>query len=72
MNYPLEDYQMSELKSRVGKSFSDNHSPTLNSRILKVGKTHTTVVSVKSMYHNRGEVGKVMKMTNRLAWNMIG
>lgn len=74
INY-LEDYQLQEIKEAVGKSFYVNGCPTGRAKILRVGKSNTTFVTVKNpsnqMFANY-KIGVVFQEPNRIAYNIIG
>jgi hypothetical protein len=62
--------KLEELKSAIGKEFSDNYSPTLRSVLLSVSKCGNicTVISVDA-YGKQG--GKVSKQPSYLTWNAL-
>lgn len=60
-----------ELKTVMGKTTSQNQSPTLRARLVKVGKTNCTFESVQSPYKQYPDikVGVQYKVPNQFAWN---
>jgi len=73
INY-LEDYQLQEIKEAVGKSFYVNGCSTGKAKILRVGKSKTTFVTVKNPSYagHNYKVGEVFQEYNRIAYNIIG
>ena len=73
INY-LEDYQLQEIKNAVGQSFYVNGCSTGKAKILRVGKSNTTFVTMKNpTYTGRDyKVGEVFQEPNHIAYNIIG
>ena len=65
---------VSELKTVVGKDVSENRSPTLRAKLIKVGKANCVFESVESPYKSTVglvgyKVGVQYKVPNQFAWN---
>jgi hypothetical protein len=70
MNFPVSDLDMECILKEVGNSFCDNHSPTLNSKLVSVDGNYCVVVSVKSPYGSgKGKEGLKMKQPTWLVCN---
>ena len=74
-NLKLQDeangaYKIFDLKQAIGREFSDNHSPTLRSKLIAVSECGNicTVISIDA-YNRQG--GKVSKQPSYLTWNAI-
>ena len=63
--------KIEELKSVIGKEVSQNQSPTLHGRLLKVNKTTCTFEVVKSPYRSGDEsrIGERYLVPISWAWN---
>jgi hypothetical protein len=63
--------KIEELKSVIGKEVSQNNSPTLRGKLLKVNKKTCTFEVVKSPYRSGDEsrVGERYKVPISYAWN---
>jgi hypothetical protein len=66
--------KISELKSVIGKETSQNQSPTLRAKLVKVGKSNCVFESVQSPYQSTigllgYEIGVQYKVPNSTAWN---
>jgi hypothetical protein len=63
-------FKVFDLRQAIGREFSDNHSPTLRSKLLEVSKCGNicTVISVDS--HNLIG-GKISKQPSYLTWNAL-
>ena len=75
INFKLQDeangsFKVFDLRQAIGREFSDNHSPTLRSKLLEVSECGNvcTVISVKA-YNKQG--GKVSKQPSYLTWNAL-
>ena len=62
---------VSELKTVIGKKVSQNQSPTLVAKLVKVGKANCVFESVQSPYvrETQSNVGIRYKVPNQFAWN---
>jgi hypothetical protein len=74
-NFKLQDeengsFKIFDLKQAIGREFSDNHSPTLRSKLIAVSECGNicTVISIEA-YNKQG--GKVSKQPSYLTWNAI-
>ena len=63
--------KIEELKTVIGKDVSENHSPTLRGRLLKVNKKTCTFEVVKSPYRsgNESKIGERYLVPISWAWN---
>lgn len=66
--------KISELKEVIGKEVSQNFSPTLRAKLVKVGKANCVFESVPSPYKSTiglvgYKVGVRFKVPNWIAWN---
>jgi len=63
--------QISELKAVIGKDTSQNQSPTLRAKLIKVGKANCLFEAVQSPYvkEKQPKVGVQYKVPNPIAWN---
>jgi len=63
--------KVNELKAVIGKDTSENMSPTLRARLIKVGKANCVFESVQSPYvrETQSNVGIRYKVPNQFAWN---
>lgn len=63
--------KINELKTVVGKEISQNNSPTLRAKLIKVGKTYCLFESVQSPYveYKQPLVGVQYKVPTEYAWN---
>ncbi len=63
--------KIEELKSVIGKSTSQNQSPTLHGKLLKVNKKTCTFEVVKSPYRSGDEsrIGERYLVPISWAWN---
>jgi hypothetical protein len=69
-----KDTVVSDLKSVIGKKVSQNQSPTLVAKLVKVGKVNCVFESVESEYQSaKGmpgyKVGVQYKVPTQYAWN---
>lgn len=53
----------------VGKEVSQNQSPTLRAKLVKINKANCTFESVANPYTWSGEVGKRYLVPVQFAWN---
>jgi len=62
---------VSDLKTVVGKKVSQNQSPTLVAKLVKVGKVNCVFESVQSTYveYNQSKIGVQYKVPTQFAWN---
>ena len=65
---------VSDLKKVIGKKISQNHSPTLVAKLVKVGKVNCVFESVESDFKSsKGlagyKVGVQYKVPTQRAWN---
>jgi len=62
---------VSDLKTVVGKKVSQNQSPTLVAKLVKVGKVNCVFESVQSDFveHNPSKIGVQYKVPTQFAWN---
>ena len=62
---------VSDLKKVVGKKVSQNQSPTLVAKLVKVGKVNCVFESVQSDYlgYENGKLGVQYKVPTQYAWN---
>lgn len=60
-----------ELVTVVGKPISQNQSPTLNAKLVKINKVNCTFEVTKSPYSNAGvdKVGQRYLVPIQIAWN---
>jgi len=62
--------KLKELKSAIGKEFSDNYSPTLRSVLLSVSKCGNICYTMSvDAYNKKG--GQILKQPSYLTWNAI-
>jgi hypothetical protein len=63
--------KIEELKSVIGKTTSENHSPTLNAKLIRVNKKTCTFETVKSPYRsaNESKIGDKYLVPISYAWN---
>ena len=63
--------KIEELKSVVGNETSENHSPTLRGKLVKVNKTTCTFEVVQSPYRSGDEskIGQRYLVPISWAWN---
>jgi hypothetical protein len=63
--------KISELKEVIGKETSQNQSPTLRAKLVKVGKANCVFESVQSPYvrEKQSNIGVQYKVPNSFAWN---
>jgi hypothetical protein len=63
--------KIEELKSVIGKEVSQNQSPTLRGKLLKVNKKTCTFEVVKSPYRSGDEsrIGERYLVPTSYAWN---
>jgi len=63
--------KIEELKSVVGNETSENHSPTLRGKLIKVNKTTCTFEVVQSPYRSGDEskIGQRYLVPISWAWN---
>lgn len=63
--------KINELKAVVGKDVSENRSPTLRAKLVKVNKSNCIFESVQSPYKSypQSEVGVRYKVPTAFAWN---
>ena len=69
-----KDTVVSDLKSVIGKKVSQNQSPTLVAKLVKVGKVNCVFESVESDYKSTVglvgyKVGVQYKVPTQFAWN---
>jgi hypothetical protein len=67
-----ESTQILELQSKLGKEVSQNYSPTLRAKLIKVGKANCVFESVPSPYGEPAKaelIGVTYKIPNWIAWN---
>lgn len=67
-----ERTQILELQSKLGKEVSQNYSPTLRAKLIKVGKANCIFESVSSPYGappKAESIGVKYKIPNWIAWN---
>ena len=69
-----KDTVVSDLKSVIGKRVSQNQSPTLVAKLVKVGKVNCVFESVESDYKSTiglvgYKVGVQYKVPTQYAWN---
>lgn len=69
-----KDTVVSDLKSVIGKKVSQNQSPTLVAKLVKVGKVNCIFESVESDYKSTiglvgYKVGVQYKVPTQFAWN---
>lgn len=67
-----ERTQILELQSKLGKEVSQNYSPTLRAKLIKVGKVNCVFESVPSPYGappKAESIGVKYKIPNWIAWN---
>ena len=69
-----KDTVVSDLKSVIGKKVSQNQSPTLVAKLIKVGKVNCVFESVESDYKSTiglvgYKVGVQYKVPTQFAWN---
>jgi hypothetical protein len=64
-------YKAEELKTVIGKITSENHSPTLRGKLVKVNKKTCTFEVVKSPYRsdNDNRIGERYLVPISWAWN---
>jgi hypothetical protein len=62
---------VSELKTVIGKKVSQNQSPTLVAKLIKVGKVNCVFESVQSDYvgYEQSKIGVQYKVPTQRAWN---
>jgi hypothetical protein len=62
---------VSELKTVIGKKITQNQSPTLVAKLVKVGKVNCVFESVQSDHfgYENGKVGVQYKVPTQRAWN---
>jgi hypothetical protein len=62
---------VSDLKSVIGKDVSQNQSPTLRAKLIKVGKVNCVFESVQSDYveYDQSKIGVQYKVPTQRAWN---
>jgi hypothetical protein len=58
-----------ELRRVIGKSVSQNQSPTLMAKLVKINKTTCTFESVANTYTWSGKVGIRYSVPIQFAWN---
>jgi hypothetical protein len=60
-----------ELKSVIGKDVSENRSPTLRAKLIKVNKATCLFEIVQSPYRSGDEsrIGERYRVPNAWAWN---
>jgi hypothetical protein len=63
--------KIEELKSVIGKDVSENHSPTLRAKLIRVNKKTCTFEVVLSAYRcgDESRVGERYKVPISWAWN---
>jgi len=63
--------KVDELRSAIGKSFSDNRSSTLNSRLVSISDDGDRAYTeeVKSEYSNRVPKSGIKSQPSWLVWN---
>ncbi len=63
--------KIEELKSVIGKDVSENHSPTLRAKLIRVNKKTCTFEAVLSAYRcgDESRVGERYKVPISWAWN---
>jgi hypothetical protein len=62
--------KLEELKSAIGKEFSDNYSPTLRSVLLNVSKCGNICYTMSvDAYNKKG--GQTSKQPSYLTWNAL-
>jgi hypothetical protein len=62
--------KLEELKSAIGKEFSDNYSPTLRSVLLRVSKCGNICYTMSvDAYNKKG--GQTSKQPSYITWNAI-
>jgi hypothetical protein len=67
-----ETSKVEDLKKVIGKVTSENGSPTLRAKLIKVGTTNSIFESVKSPYDKNVDAKKIgvkYSVPNRIAWN---
>jgi hypothetical protein len=67
-----ESTQILELQSKLDKEVSQNYSPTLRAKLIKVGKRNCVFESVPSPYGEPAKTeltGVKYKIPNWIAWN---
>jgi hypothetical protein len=62
---------VSDLKTVIGKKITQNQSPTLVAKLVKVGKVNCVFESVQSDYfdYQNGRIGVQYKVPTQYAWN---
>jgi hypothetical protein len=62
---------VSDLKSVIGKDVSQNQSPTLRAKLIKVGKVNCVFESIQSDYveYDQSKIGVQYKVPTQRAWN---
>ena len=64
--------KVKQLKSVIGEEVSQNFSPTLRGKLLKVDRVYSLFKSVPSPYDKNPKpesIGVLYKVPNSIAWN---
>ena len=63
--------QVEDLKAVIGKEVSQNQSPTLRAKLIKVGKASCLFEAVQSPYVKYPQMGVSVqyRVPNSIAWN---
>ena len=76
ISLPIQDQfdgsnKVQELRDAIGKTFSDNYSSTLNSKLLSVSKdgTYCVIQECKSEYNDTTPKPQKFKRPSWLIWN---
>ena len=66
-----KDTVVSELKTVIGKKITQNQSPTLVAKLVKVGKVNCVFESVESDHveYEQAKIGVQYKVPTQRAWN---